>query len=132
MVDRDLDELFDVETKQLKRQVRRNIDRFPQSFMFELSKNETVGLRSQFGTLKQGDHFKYAPFVFSEHGILMLTSVLNSEIAIKMSIQIIDTFVQLRKYTKNSEKLNEKIASHDEQLLLIFEYIKQFKEEKQQ
>jgi len=75
MLDRDLAELYGVETKQLKRQVRRNIERFPLSFMFELTKEENEELRSQIGTLKQGAHFKYPPFVFTEHGILMLYSL---------------------------------------------------------
>jgi len=82
MIDRDLANLFKVETKQLKRQVRRNIERFPVSFMFELTLEENKFLRSQFGTLEKGKHSKYSPFAFTEHGILMLTSVLNSETAI--------------------------------------------------
>ncbi|MFK5891343.1 MAG: ORF6N domain-containing protein [Flavobacteriaceae bacterium] len=86
MLDRDLAALYGVETKQLKRQVRRNIERFPPSFMFELNKEENEILRSQFGTLKQGAHNKYLPFAFTKHGILMISSVLNSELAIKMSV----------------------------------------------
>ena len=109
MLDRDLAELYDVETKQLKRQVRRNIERFPISFMFELTKEENEELRSQIGTLKQGAHFKYPPFVFTEHGILMLSSVLNSQKAIQMSVQIIETFVQLRKLANNYEEIMNKI-----------------------
>ena len=91
MLDRDLAELYGVDTKRLKEQVRRNKDRFPETFMFELTKQEHSVLRSQFATLKQGQHSKYPPFVFTEHGILMLSSVLNSETAIKMSVQIIET-----------------------------------------
>ena len=87
MIDRDLADLYGVETKQLKRQVRRNIERFPSSFMFELTKEENQELRSQIGTLKKGTHFKYPPFVFTEHGILMLSSVLNSQLAVKLSVQ---------------------------------------------
>ncbi len=115
MLDRDLAELYGVETKQLKRQVRRNIERFPSSFMFELTKEENEELRSQIGTLKRGAHFKYPPFVFTEHGILMLSSVLNSELAIKMSVQIIETFVQLRKLANNYEEIMNKIHQMESQ-----------------
>ncbi len=127
MLDRDLAELYGVETKQLKRQVRRNIERFPSSFMFELTKEENEELRSQFGTLKQGTHFKYPPFVFTEHGILMLSSVLNSELAIKMSVHIIETFVQLRKLANNYEeimsKINQMESRNNEQFSEIYEVL---------
>jgi len=86
MLDKDLAEIYNVETKRLKEQVRRNIDRFPDSFMFELTAEEHSSLRSQIATLKRGRHSKYPPFVFTEHGILMLSSVLNSELAVKMSV----------------------------------------------
>ncbi|MCK4339094.1 MAG: ORF6N domain-containing protein, partial [Candidatus Cloacimonetes bacterium] len=75
MIDSDLAELYGVETKQLKRAVRRNIDRFPEDFMFELTFDEYHSLRSQIGTLKRGEHAKYTPFAFTEHGIAMLSSV---------------------------------------------------------
>ena len=86
MLDRDLAELYGVETKRLKEQVRRNIERFPQDFMFELTKDEYQALRSQIATLKRGQHSKYAPFAFTEHGVLMLSSVLNSERALQVNI----------------------------------------------
>ena len=86
MLDRDLAELYEVETKALKQAVRRNIDRFPADFMFELTKDEYQSLRSQIVTLKRGQHSKYAPFAFTEHGVLMLSSVLNSERAIQVNI----------------------------------------------
>ncbi len=82
ILDRDLAELYGVETKQLKRAVRRNINRFPKDFMFQLSKEEYQSLRSQFGTLKRGAHAKYPPMAFTEQGVAMLSSVLNSERAI--------------------------------------------------
>lgn len=129
MLDKDLAELFGVENKLLKRQVRRNISRFPESFMFELSKEELVSLRSQIGTLKQKSHFRYPPFVFTEHGILMLSSVLNNEIAIKMSVQIIETFVELRKLANNYEEILNKIekmeSQYNEQFSEIYSIIKQ-------
>lgn len=115
MLDRDLAELYRVETKRLKEQVRRNLERFPESFMFELSEEENNSLRSQFATLKRGRHSKYPPFVFTEHGILMLSSVLNSDTAIKMSVQIIETFVQLRKLANNYEEIMRKIHQMESQ-----------------
>lgn len=115
MLDSDLAALYAVETKRLKEQVRRNIDRFPRSFMFKLTNEEYTALRSQFATLKRGQHSKYPPFVFTEHGILMLSSVLNSETAIKMSVQIIETFVQLRKLANNYEEIMKKIREMESQ-----------------
>ncbi len=127
MLDSDLAGLYGVETKQLKRQVRRNIERFPASFMFELTKDENQELRSQIGTLKRGAHFKYSPFVFTEHGILMLSSVLNSRTAIKVSVQIIETFVQLRKLANNYEEIMEKIrqmeSQYNEQFMEIYQVL---------
>ena len=97
--------------------------------MFELSKEELVSLRCQFGTLKQKRHFRYPPFVFTEHGILMLSSVLNNEIAIKMSVQIIETFVELRKLANNYEEILNKIekmeSQYNEQFSEIYSVIKQ-------
>ncbi len=109
MLDKDLAVLYGVETKRLKEQVRRNFHRFPEVFMFELTIEEYNSLRSQFATLKKGGHSKYLPFVFTEHGILMLSSVLNSDLAIKMSVHIIETFVQLRKMANNYAGLMQKI-----------------------
>jgi len=127
MLDRDLAELYGVETKRLKEQVRRNINRFPESFMFELTSEEHKTLRTQFATLKRGRHSKYPPFVFTEHGILMLSSVLNSELAIKMSVQIIETFVQLRKLANNYEeimnKINQMESQNNEQFSEIYEVL---------
>ena len=127
MLDRDLAELYGVETKRLKEQVRRNINRFPESFMFELTSEEHKTLRSQFATLKRGRHSKYPPFVFTEYGILMLSSVLNSELAIKMSVQIIETFVQLRKLANNYEeimnKINQMESHNNEQFSEIYEVL---------
>jgi hypothetical protein len=77
MLDRDLSALYEVETAHLKRAVRRNIDRFPEDFMFELSKDEYEILRCQFGTLRWGEHAKYLPFAFTEQGVAMLSGVLN-------------------------------------------------------
>lgn len=96
MLDRDLAELYGVEVKRLKEQVRRNVDRFPEAFMFELTLEEAENSRSQNATLKQGDNLKYLPFAFTEHGILMAANVLKSKQAISVSIRIIDLFVRMR------------------------------------
>ena len=105
MLDKDLAELYGVETKRLKEQVRRNIERFPQDFMFELTKDEYQALRSQIATLKRGQHSKYAPFAFTEHGVLMLSSVLNSERA----IQIVRTFTKLREALLDNKDLRREL-----------------------
>lgn len=110
MLDRDLAELYDVETRRLKEQVRRNIDRFPEEFMFELTKAELEEWRNEYASSNRDVMgIRIAPFVFTEHGILMLSSVLNSDKAVQMNIQIIKTFVELRKLASNYEGLMEKI-----------------------
>lgn len=129
IIDRDLSELYDVETKQLKRAVRRNINRFPEDFMFQLTKEEYRSLRSQFGTLKRGTHSKYPPMAFTEQGIAMLSSVLNSDRAIEVNIAIMRAFVKLREMMATHEDLKRKIESmekkYDEQFQIVFEAIKQ-------
>jgi phage regulator Rha-like protein len=132
LLDRDLAEMYGVETKQLKRAVRRNSRRFPPDFMFELTKEEQDFLRSQFGTLKRGEHSKYTPMAFTEQGIAMLSSVLNSERAIEVNIVIMRAFVQLRKLATSYEVLEGKLAEleqrfedHDEKIETIFEAIRQ-------
>ena len=103
MLDRDLAVLYGVETKRLNEQVRRNLNRFPGEFMFELSKDEQNSLRSQFATLKnRGTHSKYLTVAFSEHGILMLSSVLRSETAVNVGILIISAFVEMRRFLKDN------------------------------
>ena len=136
MLDKDLAELYKVETKQLKRQVRRNIDRFPENFMFELAQEEYDSLRSQIGTLKRGEHIKYLPYAFTEHGILMLANVLKSERAIQMSIKIIEVFVKMREMLLTHkelllkvEQIEKKVSSQDENIVLLFKYLKQFVKE---
>ncbi len=139
MLDSDLAELYDVETKRLKEQVKRNAERFPEDFMFELTKEEYFSLRSHFATLKRGQHSKYLPFAFTEHGVLMLSNVLKSKRAIKVSIQIIRIFTKLRKMLlthKNIllklEKIEKTLAEHDNNIFTIFEYMKQFEQVKQE
>lgn len=110
ILDRELSPLYGVETKQLTRQVRRNIDRFPDDFMFQLTREEyNELLRCQIGTLKRGQHSKYLPYAFTEHGILMLSSILNSERAIQVNIQIMRTFAKLREMLVTHKDLQKKL-----------------------
>lgn len=139
MLDSDLAELFGVETKRLKEQVRRNIERFPEHFMFELTKEENDVLRSQFATLRHGQHSKYPPFAFSEHGILQLSNVLKSKQAIEVSIKIIDVFVQLRTMVLSNteirlevEKIKKKVDNQDKNIEVIFRYFDELLEQKAQ
>ena len=132
MLDRDLAELYEVETKQLKRAVRRNIDRFPADFMFELTKAELENWRSQFGTSSWGG-VRYKPMAFTEQGVAMLSSVLRSKRAVQVNIQIMRAFIQLRQMYISHGDLKRKIASmerkYDENFRIVFEALKQLIEE---
>ena len=137
ILDSDLARLYEVPTKVLKQAVRRNLDRFPVDFMFELTENETIASRSQFVTLKRGQNIKYRPFAFTEQGVAMLSSVLNSERAIHVNIAIMSAFVQMRKFLETHRELAMKIEElertlgvHDENIQLIFETIRQLIEKK--
>jgi phage regulator Rha-like protein len=129
MLDRDLAELYGVETKVLKQAVRRNIDRFPDDFMFELTKGENQSLRSQNVTLKRGQHSKYLPFAFTEHGVLMLSSVLNSERAVQVNIQIMRTFTKLREALIDNKDLRKELEElkqiTEERFRIVFETLDQ-------
>lgn len=132
MIDRDLAELYGVETRRLNEQVKRNINRFPGHYMFELTKEEYEVLRSQNATLKQGAHSKYLPYAFTEHGVLMLANVLKSGRAIEMSIKIIDVFVKLRELLLTNkeillklEQLENNLTKNDEDIKMIFMALKQ-------
>jgi len=138
MLDRDLAELYAVETKQLKRAVRRNTSRFPEDFMFELSETEFADLRSQSGTSSWGG-VRYAPMAFTEQGVAMLSSVLNSERAISVNIRIIRIFTKMRDLLSSHKEILQKIESiekkdieQDDKLTLIFEYLKQLEQAKQE
>ena len=128
MLDFDLATLYGVETKVLKQTVKRNIIRFPDDFMFELSTIEWNNLRSQFVTSSWGG-IRYQPYAFTEQGVAMLSGILKSERAIEANIAIMRTFVQLRKLmTSNKElakKINDMENKYDEQFHVIFEAIKQ-------
>jgi hypothetical protein len=125
--------MYGVETRVLKQAVRRNIDRFPDDFMFELTKKEQDTLRSQFVTLKRGQHSKYPPFAFTEQGVAMFSSVLNSDHAIGVNIAIMRTFTRLRKMLVTHKDLKRKIEAmekkYDEQFRIVFEAITQLIEE---
>ena len=135
MLDRDLAGLYGVGAKVLNQAVKRNIKRFPDDFMFQLSWEEVESSRSQFVTLKQGKNIKYLPYAFTEHGVAMLSSVLNSERAIQVNILIMRAFTKLREIllthkdlAAKIEVLEKKYAEHDQAIKSIFEAIKQLLE----
>ncbi|MBU1076221.1 MAG: ORF6N domain-containing protein [Spirochaetes bacterium] len=134
MLDLDLALLYGVQTKRLKEQVRRNLKRFPIDFMFEITKDEYSSLRSQIATLKdgRGRHSKYLPMAFTEQGIAMLSSVLNSDKAIQVNIQIMRTFTKLRELILSNKGLKKKIdeleKKYDKQFQIVFEAIRQLLE----
>ena len=134
MLDSDLAELYKVPTKRLNEQVRRNAARFPLDFMFQLTSEEDDSLRSQFATLKtgRGRHRKYLSYAFTEQGVAMLSTVLNSERAVQVNIAIMRAFVRLREmlatHRELAQKLMElesKLEGHDRQIHSIFETIRQ-------
>ena len=109
MLDSDLAALYEVETRALNQAVKRNIERFPIHYMFQLTKEEWQNLRSQFVTFKN-DIRKYPPYVFTEQGVAMLSSVLHSKRAIQINIQIIDTFVRLRQWAIENKELAQRLT----------------------
>ncbi len=130
MLDKDLALLYEVETKMLNRATKRNIDRFPDDFMFQLTKEEYAELsRYQFGTLKRGQNIKYPPYVFTENGPAMLSSVLNSKRAIHVNIQIMRTFTRIREMLATNAELARKIETlekkYDSQFKVVFDAIRQ-------
>jgi phage regulator Rha-like protein len=130
MLDRDLAELYGVGTKRLKEQVRRNIERFPEDFMFELTKEELNNWRSQFATSNQDIMgLRIPPFAFSEHGVLMLSSVLKSERAVQVNIQIMRTFTKLREALLDNKDLRKELEGlkqiTEERFQIVFETLDQ-------
>ena len=124
MLDMDLAIIYEVETRVLKQAVRRNIDRFPDDFMFELTENEIQNLRSQFVTSSWGGQ-RHKPFAFTEQGIAMLSSVLKSKKAIHMNISIMRAFVLIRQWALNHQELSEKITALEQQYGQKFKDIEQ-------
>ncbi|WP_291118166.1 ORF6N domain-containing protein [Flavobacterium sp. UBA6135] len=122
MLDFHLADLYEIETKVLKQAVKRNINRFPNDFMFELNKEEFESLRSQFVTSKRGG-LRYMPFAFTEQGVAMLSSVLNSDKAIAINIAIMRTFVSLRQYAMNYKELSDKVTEIEKQFPDIYKIL---------
>jgi hypothetical protein len=137
MLDEDLAELYGVETRVLVQQVKRNAKRFPADFMFQLTKIEAEALRSQFVTSNEGrGGRRYAPYVFTEQGVAMLSGILRSDRAIAVNIEIMRAFVDLRRVAGSFEELQKRLdqmeldigarlSEHDEQLRQIFEALRQ-------
>jgi len=138
MLDFHLAAIYKVETRRLNEQVKRNINRFPDRFMFQLNNTEWDNLKSQFATSSWGGRRKL-PYAFTEHGVLMLSSVLNSDRAITVNIHIMRVYTKLREMLlthkdvlKELEKVKQKLGANSNDIELIFEYIKQFEQIKQQ
>jgi hypothetical protein len=130
MLDRDLAELYGVETRRLKEQVRRNIERFPDDFMFELSKSEFTNWRSQFATSNRDKiGWRYNPMVFTEQGVAMLSSVLRSKTAIQVNIQIMRAFTKMRQMIFDNAELRKEIENlkddMDGKFQVVFEILDQ-------
>jgi ORF6N domain len=133
MLDEDLADLYGVETKRLIQQVKRNLKRFLEDFMFQLTKLEGEALRSQFATSNEGrGGRRYAPYVFTEQGVAMLSGVLRSDRAIAVNIEIMRVFVELRRVAssyaaieKRLEEIERELGGHDEQLNQIFMTLRQ-------
>ncbi len=142
MFDRDLAELYGVSTKQLTRQVRRNIERFPEDFLIKLTKEDVENLRCQIGTSSWGGT-RYLPYVFTEQGVAMLSSVLKSKSAVQVNIQIMRVFTKLRevmathkdlarKIEDLERKFQEKFKEHDKKIILVFNAIKDLLADKEE
>ena len=143
MLDSDLAGFYGVEVRRLNEQVKRNIERFPENFMFQLTKDEADSLRSQIATLnddhvskeelsrsqiatlKRGQNIKYLPYAFTEHGVVMLSSVLKSKRAIEVSIAVVNAFIQMREYLATHKQILDKLKKHDDNFVIIFNFLKQ-------
>lgn len=127
MLDRDLAELYEVEVSQLKRQVRRNIERFPEDFMFELTHDEQNALRCQNGTIKngRGQHSKYMSFAFTEEGVAMLSGILHSQTAIQVNINIMRAFVAIRHAVSAWQGVNLKVEQLSHKVDQLNNYVKE-------
>lgn len=138
MLSSDVAKLYKVETRRINEVIKRNISRFPESFCFQLTNEEIdkLSLRSQFATLNKnsnmrGQHFKYLPYVLTEQGIMMLSGLLKSDIAVKVNIQIIDAFVKMRQYFVNTTSNNEILINHENRILRLEKTFDKLKEKKE-
>jgi len=138
MLDSDLSELYHVETRVLNQQVKRNLNRFPKDFMFQLTEEQWENLKSKNTTSSWGGR-RTLPYVFTEQGVAMLSSVLNSNVAIQMNIQIIRVFTKMREMLLTHkdlllemEEIKKKVTGQDEKIELIFNYLKQFIQQNEQ
>lgn len=134
MIDSDLASLYQVETKALNRAVKRNAARFPADFMLRLTREESENLRCQFGTSSWGGR-RYLPYAFTEHGAVMLASVLNSDRAVRMSVLVVRSFIRMREVLAANEKLARKLEDlervqkdHGRQIVAIYEMLRQLTE----
>jgi phage regulator Rha-like protein len=132
MLDRDLAELYGVQAIRLREQVKRNIDRFPSNFMFQLTAKEVEAMVSQNAIPSKQQLGGYLPYAFTEHGVLMLASVLKSKQALEVSISVIEIFVKMREMLSTNkdillkmQQMEKKLTGHDEDIKLIFEALKQ-------
>jgi hypothetical protein len=129
LLDADLAQLYGVDTKALTRAVRRNLDRFPSDFMFQLNGTEFANLKEHFGVESQWGGRRYAPYAFTEQGVAMLSSVLRSEQAVAVNIEIMGTFVKLRAMLASHDELARKVAAlerkYDGQFKVVFDAIRQ-------
>lgn len=139
MIDSDLAELFDVSTKRLNEQVKRNIKRFPEDFMFQLTEKEKEKVVAICDHLNKLKFSSFLPFVFTEHGTVMLASILNSERAIHVNIRIVRIFNKMREMlilNKDAafevERINRQLSDHEDKIVLVFEYLKQFERAKEE
>jgi hypothetical protein len=133
MVSSDLADLFGVTTKRLNEQVRRNIERFPKHFMFQITEEEKEKVVANCDHLENLKYSPYLPYVFTEHGTIMLANVLNSQRAILVSIKIIEIFISMREYIMNyselqikMELLEKQVGKQDQNIALVFKYLKKF------
>ena len=138
MLSSDVAKLYKVETRRINEVIKRNISRFPESFCFQLTNEEIdkLSLRSQFATLNKnsnmrGKHFKYLPYVLTEQGIMMLSGLLKSDIAVKVNIQIIDAFVKMRRYFANTTSNNEILINHENRILRLEKTFDKLNEKKE-
>jgi phage regulator Rha-like protein len=116
---------YGIGTKVLNQAVKRNVERFPENFMFQLDEKEAVASRSQFVTLKRGANIKYLPYAFTEHGVVMLSSVLKSKRAVQVSIAVVSAFIKMREYLSTHKQILDKLKKHDENFVIIFDVLRQ-------